>query len=69
MYVEAALWMKMVGFGSANPITDENYTTGTFTSYRGKCMAVIRSGYETGIATLTVRANGYEDVSLEIHIV
>lgn len=59
----------LAGFGSANPVTDENYTTGTFTSYRGKCMAVIRSGYEAGIATLTVRAKGYEDVSLDIHIV
>ena len=44
------------GFGSANPITDENYTAGSFTTYQGRALAVIRSGYETGEITLTVKA-------------
>lgn len=48
----------LAGFGSANPKTDENYTTGTFTTYRGRVMAVIRSGYETGTITLKVEGEG-----------
>lgn len=31
-------------FGSSNPITDENYTTGDFTTYQGRAMAIVRSG-------------------------
>ena len=46
----------LAGFGSSNPITEENYTKGTFTSYRGRAWAVIRSGYEAGEARLAVKA-------------
>lgn len=38
-------------------------------SYRGKCMAVIRAGYEKGIATLTVTAEGFHDASIEIQVI
>ena len=44
----------LAGFGSAAPITTENYTAGAFTTYRGRCCAILRSGYEAGQATLTV---------------
>ena len=46
------------GFGSGNPITDENYTRGRFTSYQGKALAVLRAGYDAGEAWLTVSAEG-----------
>lgn len=55
---------SLAGFGSANPITSENYTSGNFTSYRGRALAVIRSGYETGNATLTVRAENMLETAL-----
>ena len=55
----------LAGFGSANPKTDENYTTGSFTTYRGRVMAVIRSGYEAGTITLKV---GGEDLSESVTI-
>ena len=48
----------LLGFGSGNPITDENYTKGQFTSYQGKALAVLRLGYEAGEAKLTVSAEG-----------
>ena len=48
---------SLAGFGSANPITDENYTAGAFTTYQGRALAVIRSGYATGEAALTVKAD------------
>ena len=56
-------------FGSANPITDENYTAGSFTSFRGTAMAIIRSGYETGACTLSISGEGLETVSVTLHAV
>ncbi len=41
-----------------NPITNENYTKGQFTSYLGKALAVLRAGYEAGEAKLAVSAEG-----------
>ena len=49
---------ELIGFGSGNPITDENYSKGKFTSYQGKALAVLRSGYEAGEVKLTVAAEG-----------
>ena len=49
---------ELLGFGSANPITAENYTTGRFTTYQGRALAIIRSGYVPGEITLTVKAEG-----------
>ena len=46
----------LAGFGSANPVTEENYTTGSFHTFRGCALAVIRAGYEPGEVTLTVKA-------------
>jgi len=48
----------LLGFGSGNPITAENYTKGRFTSFQGKALAVLRAGYESGEARLTVTAEG-----------
>ncbi|WP_026657165.1 glycoside hydrolase family 2 TIM barrel-domain containing protein [Butyrivibrio sp. AC2005] len=52
----------LAGFGSANPITEDNYTDGETTSYRGRAMAILRAGYEQGEAVLTVSAEGLEVV-------
>lgn len=46
----------LAGFGSANPITTENYVSGSFTSYRGRACAVLRSGYEPGDVVLRVES-------------
>jgi len=48
----------LAGFGSANPVTDEDYTDNEAVSYRGTAMAIIRAGYEAGEVTLTVSAEG-----------
>ena len=58
--------LALAGFGSGNPMTDENYTAGAFKSYRGRAMAILRSGYEAGEAVLTVEADGFEPVSVEV---
>ena len=64
---------SLAGFGSANPVTDENYTAGSFTTYQGRALAVIRSGYESGNAVLTVSAgsahyNALKDAVITISI-
>lgn len=48
----------LAGFGSGNPITDENYTDDTAKTYHGHALAILRSGYEGGIVTLSVEAEG-----------
>ncbi|MCQ2519073.1 MAG: DUF4982 domain-containing protein [Lachnospiraceae bacterium] len=49
----------LAGFGSGNPVTDEDYTDSKTTSYRGRAMAILRSCYEEGEATLTVEAKNF----------
>ena len=58
----------LAAFGSANPITAENYTEGAFTAYRGRATAIIRSGYTSGTCTLTISGEGLESVSTKIDI-
>jgi beta-galactosidase len=48
--------VSLAGFGSANPRTEDNYTDGETKSFRGRAMAIIRSSFETGNATLTISA-------------
>ncbi|MBR7175537.1 MAG: DUF4982 domain-containing protein, partial [Clostridia bacterium] len=35
---------ELLAFGSANPCTEEQYHTGSFTSYYGRSLAVVRAG-------------------------
>ena len=58
----------LLGFGSGNPITDENYTRGQFTSYLGKALAVLRAGYEAGEAKLTVSAEGLGTAEIRLQV-
>lgn len=44
----------LAAFGSANPSTEEVYTAGRFTSYKGRLLAIVRAGYESGEAKLQV---------------
>ena len=43
----------LLGFGSANPCTEERYDTGSFTTYQGRALAIVRAD-EPGDVTLTV---------------
>ncbi len=60
---------KLSGFGSANPVTDEIYTDEKTVSYRGRAMAILRSGYDTGKVQLEVSAEGMEPVYVEFAVV
>ena len=58
----------LAGFGSGKPWTEENYTTGRFSSWHGKALAILRAGTETGEVKLTVSGKGMEDVSVTIPV-
>ena len=68
--VKLKAWVEgkatLAAFGSANPKTEENYTKGEFTTYRGKAMAILRDGYEAGSTTLTVEGDGFERATITI---
>ena len=45
---------ELLAFGSANPCTEEQYHTGSFTTYYGRTLAVVRAG-EAG--TVSIKAS------------
>ena len=54
----------LAGFGSGNPITDENYTDNQTVSYKGHACAVLRSSYDKGKTKLTISAHRLEDKTI-----
>ena len=59
----------LAGFGTGNPITDENYTDNHTVSYRGHALAILRSGYKSGKVILSVTADGMSEASVELEVV
>ena len=59
---------ELLGFGSGNPVTEENYTGGRFTSYRGRALAVLRAGTEAGEACLKVTAEGIGSAEITLAV-
>lgn len=55
-------------FNSAVPVTEEVYTSGTFTAYRGRLLAILRAGYEQGKAELTISCEGLESKKVTISV-
>ncbi len=51
---------ELLAFGSANPRTEERYDSGSFSTYYGKAMAVIRAG-ENGFVKVKASADGLPD--------
>ncbi len=58
----------LAAFGTGRPQTTENYTTGEFTSYKGRLLAVVRSGYEAGMAKLSITIEGLKTESVKIPV-
>ena len=59
---------ELLGFGSGNPMTKENYAKGEFTSWQGRALAVLRTGYESGETRLTVSAAGIGSAELVLPV-
>ncbi len=55
---------ELLGFGSANPCHEEQYHTGSFASYYGRALAVVRKTTEK--LSVTVRAEDMAPVTAEI---
>jgi len=58
----------LAAFGAGRPQTTENYTTGEFTSYKGRLMAIVRAGYEPGPAVLKVSVEGLPSAALTVSV-
>lgn len=54
------------GFGSARCITEENYLSGIQTTYQGRCLAVLRAGYEAGTAQLQICTEQYGEKRITV---
>ena len=59
---------SLQGFGSGNPITDENYTRGKFTTWQGCALAVLRAGCEAGEVCLKVAAQGLPGAEITLKV-
>ncbi|MCM1538533.1 MAG: DUF4982 domain-containing protein [bacterium] len=57
---------KLQGLGSALCKTDERYVDDTFNSYRGRLLAVVRTGTEAGTVTVTVTNRDVKSVRIEL---
>lgn len=44
----------LVGFGTGNPITEEDYTEAKTVSFGGHAMAIVRAGYEEGEVSIRI---------------
>ncbi len=58
----------LAAFGAATPVTEELYTTGQFTSYQGRALAVIRSDYDAGEIKLTVSCEKYPSAEITVSV-
>lgn len=54
------------GFGSARPVNDEGYRTGTHTTFEGRALAIVRPTGE-GPIVLTVSGDGLDDVTVNMN--
>ncbi|OPX12476.1 glycoside hydrolase family 2 TIM barrel-domain containing protein [Mycobacterium sp. AT1] len=60
---------SLLGFGSAQPITEEGFSTHRHRTYQGRALAVVRSGRNAGHITVTVNAPGCASVTTDIAVV
>ena len=60
---------ELSGFGTGNPVTEENYADSTTVTFRGHATAVIRSGYEKGTCTLLVSSAECGTAEIKLNLV
>jgi beta-galactosidase len=59
---------SLLGFGSANPLTEERFTDYEHTTYFGRLLAVVRAGLNAGVVKITVSTHGCEPKVLTIPV-
>ena len=73
-YVEVKATASVTGaaalaaFGTGQPCTEENYTKGEITLYKGAALAILRSGTQAGEAILTVSAEDLGTAQIKIRV-
>lgn len=60
---------ELVGYGTAAPATEEEFTADTRTTFRGRALAIVRSTGEPGTITITARAESRGEVTLTVNAV
>lgn len=58
----------LVGFGSNNPCTEENFGTGRRFTWHGRAVAVVRAGDTAGEVELTVAAQGLSSQQISLQV-
>ena len=59
----------ILGFGSADPESEENYFDKTAKAFEGRLRAAVRGTGETGTITVTLQADGCADVKVQVEAV
>jgi hypothetical protein len=57
----------LLGFGSANPCTEEVYDSGTFTTYQGRALAVVRGDRE-GEITIKAQSKKFPEAVTKVTV-
>ena len=60
---------ELMGFGTANPITDEDYTDHETVTYRGYALAILRPECEAGEVRLAVSGKGIPESTVTLRCV
>lgn len=58
----------LAAFGTGRGATEENYTSGRFTSYQGRWQIIVRGGEEAGEAKIRVKAEGLESAEAVVTV-
>ena len=60
--------ITLAGFGSALYKTGESYQQDHFTSYRGRCLAILQAGSQPGTATVTISSTDTEPITVTLEV-
>ena len=64
--VEGAV--SLIGMGSALYKTNESFRQNHYRTYRGRVLAVLKAGYKSGKATVTIKSAGVEPVTIHLEV-
>ena len=56
----------LLGFGSAAPRTEEEFTTGTYTTYRGRAQAVVLADDDCSITITPINNTGINPITVNV---
>lgn len=59
---------KLIGFGSGDPLSTENYWANDFMAFHGRAQAIIRAGVQAGDIKVTVSAEGCQPQIVNIKV-